>query len=189
MLDRQPILEPPHPKPRVVKVDLVAAEADRLADARTMTKHRENEEMIANSVATGLGGVEQGGDFRLARGIGSPLMRVRGGHRDTFYISPAEIPTACAIGIPWISCDGSIALFTECGFLRRVGGALSLAMVTEPPKVKNGCVAAPLGAMDSDAFGSRAHSDEAPRQPAQLRRAAGVLPRSRAVSANCLRGR
>jgi hypothetical protein len=34
MLDRQPILEPSYPKPRVVEVDLVTAEADRLADAQ-----------------------------------------------------------------------------------------------------------------------------------------------------------
>src|SRR5208337_1719072 len=90
MLDSQPILEPPHPKPRVVEVDLVTAQADRLADAQTVTKHHENEEMIADSMAPVLGGVEQGGDFRFAQEILAPLMRVRGGHRDTFYISPAE---------------------------------------------------------------------------------------------------
>ncbi len=90
MLDRQPILEPSYPKPRVVEVDLVTAEADRLANAQSVTKYRENEEMIADSMAPVLGGAEQGGDFRFAQEILAPLMRVRGGHRDTFYILPAE---------------------------------------------------------------------------------------------------
>jgi hypothetical protein len=90
MLDRQPILEPSYPKTRVVEVDLVTAEADRLADAQSVTKHRQNEQMIADSMAPVLGGVEQRGDFRFAQEILAPLMRVRGGHWDTFYISPAE---------------------------------------------------------------------------------------------------
>jgi hypothetical protein len=46
MLDCQAILEPLDPKPRMVDVDLVTAEADRLTDTQTMTKHRENEKVI-----------------------------------------------------------------------------------------------------------------------------------------------
>ncbi len=88
MLDRQPVLEPADPQPRVVEVDLVAAQADRLADAQTMTKHRQNEQVIADPVAAGLGGVEQGGHFAVAQKILAPLMRIRGGGRQTFYISP-----------------------------------------------------------------------------------------------------
>src|SRR5271170_8505932 len=39
MLNCQPVLEPADPQPGVVEVDLVAAQADRLADAKTMAKH------------------------------------------------------------------------------------------------------------------------------------------------------
>ena len=90
MLDRQSILEPTYPEPRVIEVDLVTAKTDRLADAQTVTKHRENEEIIAGSISAVLGSVEQGGNFRLAQKILAPLMGVDGHHWDTFYISPAQ---------------------------------------------------------------------------------------------------
>ena len=88
MLDRQPILEPSDPEPRVVEVDLVAAEADCLADAQTVPKHHEDQEMIPDPVPSGLGGVEQGGDFGLTQKILTPLMGVSRGRCVTFYISP-----------------------------------------------------------------------------------------------------
>ena len=36
MLDRQPVLKPADPQPGMVEVDLIAAQADRLADAQAM---------------------------------------------------------------------------------------------------------------------------------------------------------
>lgn len=90
MLDCQPVLEPADPQPGVVEVDLVAAQADRLADAQAMTKHRQNEKVIADAMTPGLGGIEQGGDFGIAQKILAALMGIRGGCRNTFYISPAE---------------------------------------------------------------------------------------------------
>src|SRR5271154_6939174 len=90
MLDRPPVLEPADPQPGVVKVDLVAAQTDRLADAQTMTKHREDEKVVADAMTSGLGGIEQGGDFGIAQEILAALMRIGGGCRSTFDISPAE---------------------------------------------------------------------------------------------------
>src|SRR3954451_20968136 len=58
VLDRQPILKPSDPEPRVVEVDFVTAEADRLADTQTVTKHHEDQEMIPDSMPSVLGGVE-----------------------------------------------------------------------------------------------------------------------------------
>jgi hypothetical protein len=43
----------------MVEVHLVAVQADRLADAKTIAKHRQNEKVIAGSMTPGLGGVEQ----------------------------------------------------------------------------------------------------------------------------------
>jgi hypothetical protein len=88
MLDRQPALEPPDPESRVVEVDLVTAEADRLADAQAVTKHHEDQEMIPDPVPSGLGGIEQGGDFGLSQKILAPLVGVGRSCRVTFYISP-----------------------------------------------------------------------------------------------------
>ena len=91
MLDRQPILEPSYSKPRVVEVDLVTAAANRLADAQSVTKHRENEEMIADSMAPVFDGVEKCDDFRFPQEILAPLMRVRGGHGNFFCCGCAAI--------------------------------------------------------------------------------------------------
>jgi hypothetical protein len=88
VLDRQPALEPPDPEPRMVEVDFVTAEADRLTDAQTVTKHHEYQEMIPDPVPSGLGGIEQGGDFGLSQKILAPLVGVGRGCRATFYISP-----------------------------------------------------------------------------------------------------
>ena len=101
VLDRQPALEPPDPEPRVVEVDLVTAEADRFADAQTVTKHHEHQEMIPDPVPSGLGGIEQGGDFGLAQKILAPLVGVGRGCRATFYISP--VGDERAMGTPRIS--------------------------------------------------------------------------------------
>jgi hypothetical protein len=49
MLDRQPVLEPADPQPGMVEVDLIAAQAYRLADAQTMTKHHPSEKVIAHA--------------------------------------------------------------------------------------------------------------------------------------------
>nr|WP_239992185.1 hypothetical protein [Rhodopila globiformis] len=88
VLDGQPILEPLDPEPRVVEVDFVTAEADRLADTQTVTKHHEDQEMIPDPVPSGLGGVEQGSDFGFTQKILTPLMGVSRGRCVTFYISP-----------------------------------------------------------------------------------------------------
>jgi hypothetical protein len=88
VLDRQPILKPSDPEPRVVEVDFVTAETDRLADTQTVPKHHEDQEMIPDPVPSGLGGIEQGDDFGLAQKILAPLMGVSRGCRVTFYISP-----------------------------------------------------------------------------------------------------
>jgi hypothetical protein len=72
----------------VVEVDLVTAKADRLADAQTVTKHHEDQEMIPDPVPSDLGSIEQGGDFGLTQKILAPLVGVRRGCRATFYISP-----------------------------------------------------------------------------------------------------
>jgi len=90
MLDRQTVFEPSYPEPRMVEVDLVTAQTDRLADAQTMTKHCENKEVIADAMSAVLGCVEQGGNFCLVQKILAPLMGVRSDRCLTFYISPAE---------------------------------------------------------------------------------------------------
>lgn len=43
----------------MVEVHLVAVQADRLADAKTIAKHRQNEKVTADSMAPGPGGIEQ----------------------------------------------------------------------------------------------------------------------------------
>src|SRR3954452_4890734 len=55
MVDRPPILKPSDPEPRVVEVDFVTAEADRLTDTQTVTKHHEDQEMIMDSMPSVLG--------------------------------------------------------------------------------------------------------------------------------------
>jgi hypothetical protein len=143
MLDRQPILEPPHPKQRVVEVDLVASETDRLADAQTVPKHRENEEMIADSVAPVFGGVEQSGDFRFTQEILAPLMSVRGGHRDTFYISPAGGWAPSPSELRRFPLAAGWHFLQNTVFVKSQRGGGAHAMATEPFKAKDDA-AAPL---------------------------------------------
>ena len=81
----------------MVEVDVVSSETDQLADAQTMSVRRKDQEMIADPVPARFGGVEQGSDFGLAQKILAPLMGVRGGRRDTFYISPVGQPLYFAV--------------------------------------------------------------------------------------------
>src|SRR3954471_12535098 len=41
LLDRQTILQPPHPQPRLIEVNLVTAKADRFTDAQPVAVHHE----------------------------------------------------------------------------------------------------------------------------------------------------
>jgi hypothetical protein len=65
MFDGQAILEPPNPEPSVIEVNIIAAEADQLADAQAMTIHHEQKEMIPGSMPRRLWGVKQARDLGL----------------------------------------------------------------------------------------------------------------------------
>jgi hypothetical protein len=69
MLDGQPTLEPSHPEPRMIEIDLIAAQADRLADPQTMAVHHQDQQIIANALPALLGGIDQAGDLRLAQEV------------------------------------------------------------------------------------------------------------------------
>jgi len=74
----------------MVEIDLVAAQTDRLADAQAMAKHRQKQQVIADAMTPGLGGIEQDSDFTVAQEILAALMGIRGDGRRAFYISPPE---------------------------------------------------------------------------------------------------
>ena len=93
---------------------------------------------------------------------------------------------AVTIETPRISAVGTIALFTECGFCKKSWGP---PLGNRPAQIESRQPSCGPGAIDIDAPGPGARHDQASWQPARLRRAAGVLPRPRTVSANRRRDR
>lgn len=90
LFDGQPIFETPDPEACLLKVDVVAAQADRLADAKAMAIHHQDQQVIADAVSPPLGGLEQDADFGLAQKILTPFMGIDSDTRTTFYISPVR---------------------------------------------------------------------------------------------------
>jgi hypothetical protein len=88
LFDGQPVLETSDPETGLVEVDVVAAQAGRLADAQAVAVHHQHEQVIADAVSPSLGGLEQVGDLGLVQVILGPLTGIRGGIRATFDISP-----------------------------------------------------------------------------------------------------
>jgi uncharacterized protein DUF4158 len=88
LFDGQPLLETSDPEAGLIEVDVITAQAGRLADAQAVAVHHQYEQVIANAMPPSLGGLEQVGDFGFAQIILVSLMGIRGGTRATFDISP-----------------------------------------------------------------------------------------------------
>lgn len=89
LLDRQPALEPAHPQPGAV--ELVATQADGLADPEAVAVHHQQEQVVAHAVPSGPGGVQQLGHLAGGQVILVALVPVggRGGAgRLTLDLSP-----------------------------------------------------------------------------------------------------
>ena len=89
LLDRETVLQSPHPQARSVEVDLVAAQVDGLAHPHPVPIHHQDEEVIAHAVSACLRRLEEGGDLALGEEIPFPLVPVRGAGRVTLDSSPA----------------------------------------------------------------------------------------------------
>ena len=70
----------------MLKIDLIAADADRLAHAQAMSEHHEPQQMVANAVPALLEGVEKCGHLGGAQEVFVALVGVGG--LNTFDISP-----------------------------------------------------------------------------------------------------
>jgi hypothetical protein len=88
LLDREAILEPPHPQPGLLEIHFVAPQRHRLADPQPMTIHHKHKQMVAYAVPPGLGSIEQRGDFRLRQKVLGPFVAVGSTSAATFDISP-----------------------------------------------------------------------------------------------------
>jgi hypothetical protein len=78
LFDGQTVLEAPNPEACLIKFEVVAAQADRLADTQPMAVHHEHQQVIADAVSPSLGGLEQVRHFGLVQKILAPLMGIRG---------------------------------------------------------------------------------------------------------------
>lgn len=88
LLDGQAVLEPCNPKPRLGKIDIVAAERDRLRYSEPMPIHHEDQEMVANAMAAALGGIKQGAELSLTQKVATSFVGVGSIREGTVYISP-----------------------------------------------------------------------------------------------------
>jgi hypothetical protein len=57
LFDGQPVLETPNPEACLIEVDVIAANPDRLADGQPMALHHQHQQVIADAVASPLGGL------------------------------------------------------------------------------------------------------------------------------------
>ena len=69
LLDRETILEPFDPDSRPLQVHLVPTKRDRLADAQTMAVHHQDQQVIADAVATFASGFQEGGELGFAEEV------------------------------------------------------------------------------------------------------------------------
>src|SRR5215210_6935026 len=76
LLDREAILQPLHPQPCLIEIDLVAAKADRFADAQPVAVHHENEQVVAHAVPPGLRSLQESLDLARGQEVLCPLVRV-----------------------------------------------------------------------------------------------------------------
>src|SRR5215210_2982630 len=74
LLDRQAILQPLHPQPRLIEIDLVAAKANRFADAQPVAIHHQDEQVVAHAVPPDPGGVQEGLDLAGRQKVSRPLV-------------------------------------------------------------------------------------------------------------------
>ena len=88
LFDGESVLEAPNPEAGLIEVDVVAAQADRLADAQAVAVHHQHQQVIADAVSPPLGGLEQVRHLGLVQEILAPLMGISGDTRATFDISP-----------------------------------------------------------------------------------------------------
>src|SRR4051794_6175401 len=65
LFDGQSVLETPNPEAGLIEVDVVAAQADRLAHTQPMAVHHRHQQVIADAVTPPLGGLEQVRDLGL----------------------------------------------------------------------------------------------------------------------------
>jgi hypothetical protein len=69
----------------MLKINLIAADADRLAHAQSMSEHHETQQMVADAVPALLEGVEERGNLGGAQEVFGALVGVGG--LNTFDIS------------------------------------------------------------------------------------------------------
>jgi hypothetical protein len=70
----------------MLKINLIAADADRLAHAQAVSEHHEAQQMVADAVPALLEGVEERGNLGGAQEVFGALVGVGG--LNTFDISP-----------------------------------------------------------------------------------------------------
>jgi hypothetical protein len=123
VLDGEAVLEPSHPEPRLVEVDLVAAQADRLTDAQAVAVHHQHQQVVADAVPPAPSGIEQRGDFGSAEEILAPLVTVDGAGSGTFDSSP--LGRRCGRHAnPAVWLDREPKTFDKIRFSSKVDGVL-----------------------------------------------------------------
>ncbi len=78
LFDGESVLEAPNPEAGLIEVDVVAAQADRLADAQAVAVHHQHQQVISDAVSPPLGGLEQARHLGLVQEILAPLMGISG---------------------------------------------------------------------------------------------------------------
>src|SRR4029079_8744618 len=76
MLDREAVLEAPHPQPRLAKVRIVAAECGHFRDTQPMTVPHQHQQVIADAVSPLLGRVEQATPLAVVEGVLGALVAI-----------------------------------------------------------------------------------------------------------------
>src|SRR4051794_28724699 len=122
LLDRQAVLQALHPQPRLIEVDLVAAKANRFADAQPVAVHYENEQMVTHAVPPGPGRVQERLDLARGQKVFRPLVRVGGrleaAWRPLFTLG-RSVTVAGGIARPWMRMGQLQQLSTKSTFRQK----------------------------------------------------------------------
>src|SRR5215203_5069137 len=164
LLDRQAVLQPLHPQPRLIEVDLIAAKADRFADAQPVAVDHENEHVVAHAVPPGPGRVQEGLDLARGQEVLCPLVHVRGRLGTAFYITP--VGRGCARHRTSLAAHGAAELaFDKRHLSSKVRSHQAAARTSRSSRCSMSRSKAPYGLTWPHTSGVR------PRLPADVMRA------------------
>jgi hypothetical protein len=76
MLDRSRIFQTPHPEPRLIEVHVIASQSNGLRDAKPVSVHHEDQQIVAHVVSTALRPQQQAIDLALAQEVLVALARI-----------------------------------------------------------------------------------------------------------------